>query len=404
VPGKNLICIVVDRLHAGTLGAYGNSWVRTGHFDHLAGESFLLDQAYIDSPQLDRLYRAYWHGIPTVARHRTPGESLPSLVRAGGSHAALVTDDPQVRALPQARDFGERLLVDVPAAEHSAGDVSESQMARLFTAVTQWLDSAPAPFFLWVHARGMAGDWDAPLALRNAYADEEDPTPPDFITVPNRRLMENYDPDLLLGIVHAYAGQVTQFDACLGALLDYLEESGLAATTQLTLLGARGFPLGEHLRVGACDDALYNELLQMPWLMRFPDGLGKLDRSQALARPSDLPGTLLEWLELDRSQLGTGAASLLPLVRGDEVAMRDRLCMLGPEDKAIRTQAWFLRRPASGPPELYAKPSDRWEVNEVSKLCTDVVEGLEQALDQIEQVDQESMLAPLADLLTTVVD
>ena len=36
------------------------------------------------------------------------------------------------------------------------------------------------------------------------------------------------------------------------------------------LISPRGFPLGEHWRVGPCDDALFGELVHVPWMMQFP--------------------------------------------------------------------------------------------------------------------------------------
>ena len=89
---------------------------------------------------------------------------------------------------------------------------------------------------------GLAAPWDAPLEFRNRYAEEEDPEPPKFVQVPDYRLADDYDPDELLGITHAYAGQVSLWDLCLGAFLDHLAESGLVARTQLTLLSAPVFP------------------------------------------------------------------------------------------------------------------------------------------------------------------
>ena len=58
----NAICLVFDRLHAGYVGAYGNSWIETPSFDRLASQAFLFDRALIDSPELERLYRSYWQG------------------------------------------------------------------------------------------------------------------------------------------------------------------------------------------------------------------------------------------------------------------------------------------------------------------------------------------------------
>lgn len=407
MPSKNLICLVVDRLHAGMLGAYGNRWIRTDHFDHLAGESFLFDQAFVECPRLDMLYRAYWLALHAAHRddRAAAGQTFPRILAGAGWHTALVTDEPEITGLASAADFAEQLLLDAPDVHRAAADIAETQLAHVVTTVTQWLDAPREPFCLWVHARGMGADWDAPLALRSQYADDEDPTPPDFVAPPNRWLNEAYDPDELLGITHAYAGQMTLFDACLGALENHLQETHLATTTQLTLLGARGFPLGEHRRVGACDAPLYNETVQIPWLMRFPDGLGKMARSQALVAPSDLPGTLLDWLDLDRGLLPGGrATSLLPIIRGQQDSIRDRLVLVSDDQRAIRTPAWLLRQPTGGPGELYAKPSDRWEVNEIGKLCGDVVAGLEQALAELAEDSQTGELPPLADILVTEVD
>jgi arylsulfatase A-like enzyme len=406
VSRPNLIVIVVDRLHAGMLGAYGNSWIRSLHVDRLAGDSFVFDQAFIESPRLDLSYRAYWRGLHAAQgdRDARAGRSLPAILGAAGWHTALLSDEPEVASLPHAADFAERTLLDAPPVARSAEDASQTGLARLFDAAIAWLAAPREPFCLWIHARGMSAPWDAPLAMRNAYADEEDPVPPQIVDVPDRWLDEDYDPDELLGIVHAYCGQVSLLDACTGALVNHLQATKQIDATQVTFLSARGFSLGEHRRIGACDSALYNETVQIPWLMRFPNGLGALDRSQALVQPSDLPGTLLEWLGLDRSGLGSPAASLLALVRGESPGLRDRIYMLSTGDRAIRTPAWLLRQPADGPPELYAKPSDRWEVNEVSRLCGEVVTGLEAALVEFEQTGATGEPAPLADFLVNEVD
>jgi hypothetical protein len=94
------------------------------------------------------------------------------------------------------------------------------------------------------------------------------------------------------------------------------------------------------------------------------------------------------------------ATSLLPLAQGNFAPLRDRLCITGNRSQAIRTPAWFLR---AGPrPELFAKPDDRWEVNNVASLCPEVVECLHDALDQYEATLPAGRIAdlpPLADVL-----
>ena len=90
-------------------------------------------------------------------------------------------------------------------------------------------------------------------------------------------------------------------------------------------------------------------------------------------------------------------------MRGDRELLRDRALLISRHDRAIRTPGWYLRRPDSGPAELYAKPSDRWEVNEVAKLLPEVTAGLQDALTELEQAG-EATLPPLPDLLVSVMD
>ena len=36
----NVICLAIDRLHLGHLGAYGNAWINTPAIDRLASQSW----------------------------------------------------------------------------------------------------------------------------------------------------------------------------------------------------------------------------------------------------------------------------------------------------------------------------------------------------------------------------
>ncbi len=206
--------------------------------------------------------------------------------------------------------------------------------------------------------------------LRRQYADPEDPPTPDFVDVPDRRLAEDYDPDELLGIVHAFAGQVSLLDTCLGVLRGALGDSPAAVSTLFCLIGARSFPLGEHGQVGGQEAPLYSELLQIPWLLRFPDGRGALDRSSALVQQQDLPATLLAWWQVDTAGPMPGSHDLSPLVQNDRLTVRDRVVVTAsPHEHVLRTPAWYLRatKPMDSPRfELFTKPSDRWDVNQVA--------------------------------------
>ncbi|MGA2068515.1 MAG: sulfatase-like hydrolase/transferase [Thermoguttaceae bacterium] len=400
----NAICLVIDRLRAGCLGAYGNSWIETPATDRLAAESFVFDQALVDTPRLDLLYRSYWQGWPALTARQPQGRpTLPALLAEAGVATALLSDERLVREHPLAVDFDELLQIDPPWQPEMAPDGAfhQTHLARCFVQITDWLQQARRPFFLWCHLGSLGLTWDAPWDFRRRYWAEGDPEPSRSAEVPDRLLPEGHDPDEVLAFSQVYAGQVSLLDTCLGGLWEALEEHPAAKETLLVVTSSRGFPLGEHRRLGPCDEALYSELVQVPLMIRFPDRLGAAGRSQALVEPSDLWATLLDyWSPADVPPSPT-AATLMPVVREEVATVRDRLALAGRgAERAIRTPAWYLR--AGGSPELFVKPDDRWEVNNVTVRCLEVVECLQDALAQYEQTVQAgrvSDLPPLGDVL-----
>jgi arylsulfatase A-like enzyme len=324
---------------------------------------------------------------------------LANVLEEAGVATTLVTDDPRVAAHPLAATFGECRSVDGPDVDAPVGDFHETRLAQLFATATAQLAELCEPYLLWVHSQGMLAPWDAPLSYRNQFADEEDPIPPDFAEVPSRMLEKDFDPDELLGITQAYAGQIAVLDACVGGLLTSLAEDPLGTDVACLVTSPRGFPVGEHRRIGFWDNALYGETTQVPWIMRLPDPLALAARTQALAQPADLYPTLLDWYGV-LAEPTAGGHSLVPIVRGNLDRVRDRACVVTDGEQSIRTKAWYLRR--ADRDYLFAKPDDRWEINEVADRCGDVPQLLTEALDQFDQAAQcgdFDGLDPLPDVL-----
>jgi len=420
------LVIVLDRLPAHLIGAYGNAWIRTPALDALAAESLLFEFATIDSPRLDGLYRSFWQGIHAARSNGhevLSANELPSLLRAKGVKPILLTDEPEVAGLPLTQSFDELIRIEGARAAQPADSVESTQLGRFFTTAADAIQSATAgPSLFWLHSQGLAGPWDAPLELRNYYAAEDDPEPPTTVEPPNRLLAPDHDPDERLGIAQAAAGQVTALDECLESLLGAIDPCW-RETALLIVIGARGLPLGEHLRLGPCDEALYEELVHVPLLVRIPDSLAPL-RTQALAQCPDIFATLMDWF--DCQQPGAAGkthsrfqgASLLPLVADPVRSLRDSALTVGARGPAaewsIRTPAWYLRHSSGDsqeePPrvELYVKPDDRFEVNDVARRCGDVVEQLDAAgaamLQAAESGGELESLAPLPSHLVEAVD
>jgi arylsulfatase A-like enzyme len=404
---RNVICVVIDGLQPAFLGAYGNTWIATPSLDRLAAESFICDTALTDTLDLARVYRGFWQGMPAIWPDTEKVESsLIARAAQAGWHTALLTDDPQVAEMPAAADFAQRTLLAADDSSQPASEVDETAAVRFMAEASNWLSEVRQPFFLWMHTRGLFSAWDAPYDLRAQYADEEDPPPPAWLAPQWRQYRDEIDPDELLGLMHAYAGQISLWDACLGSWLDQFRAHPAARDTLLVLLSPRGYPLGEHQQVGRIAPDLYNESVQLTWWWRFPDGLGAPARTSALVLPADLSPTIGQWLNWPDTAAPSGH-SLLPLARWEQSATRQAAVLTaGPEHWALRTPAWHLLAMGSGDSqqvELYAKPGDRYEVNDVAIRAPEIAAGLSQQLQRA-VATPTTELADLDPSLVTVVD
>jgi hypothetical protein len=173
----NAICLVVDRLHAGCIGAYGNAWIETPSIDRLASRSLVFDQALVDSPCLEQLYRSYWQGWHSLCPE--PSQSRPTLaamLRDIGVNTVLMTDEQRIARHPLAVDFDELIDIDPPWQPQTAGKIENTHFARCFARMIAWLEAAQeanslqvsggSPFMLWCHLGGLGTTWDAPLRFR----------------------------------------------------------------------------------------------------------------------------------------------------------------------------------------------------------------------------------------------
>ena len=342
----NAVVMVVDRLGASYLGPYGNTWIETPSCNRLAAQSTLFEWALTDAVDLRTVYRSYWQGLHALCPERSI-LSLPEALAAGGIHCTLVTDEPQLLDFPGVAAFAERILLTPAPVEHPATEVVQTQMAQLLAAAAEQLERMPEPFLLWIHSRGMAGPWDGPVELRNQFADEEDPSPPDLVTPPVKRFDSACDPDELLGYQHAYAGQVALLDLCLEAFLETAQATAGWERTLLALTSPRGYPLGEHRWVGASDEVVYEEQIHVPCLIRLPHDRHAGVRCQQLVQPPDVCASLLEAFQVTpdsedrwaRSLLsgGGGRPASLARPRGDEHA-----------GSASVANARLVARPAAG--------------------------------------------------------
>ncbi|MFO0884521.1 MAG: hypothetical protein U0894_10080 [Pirellulales bacterium] len=241
------------------------------------------------------------------------------------------------------------------------------------------------------HGRGLG----CTTRISQSVADEDDPLPGDFVQPPEQWIPKEFDPDELLGVQHAYAGQVSLLDLCLEEILTAIDELPAERSHGGTHFAA-WLSAGEHLQIEFAHADLYSELIQLPLIVRHPQKYAQLTRVQELLQPADLCTTLVEGLRLDLPALiaATPSGGLFSLAFTPQESQRSIAVCVSDDEWAVRTYAWQLRQkgswkeqsslksevsedePSEGETgELYVKPDDRFEVVEIASRRLQIVRG-----------------------------
>jgi hypothetical protein len=349
-----ILVVEVSALHLGFLGCYGNDWVATPNLDRLAAESIVFDQHFADRPQSGSAAGTGRYVFPGAEQH--PGDGCQDM----GVHRAPIDvlkgfGAAAVRAIEQSREQNHTVL--------------------------------------WIEGPSLAPPWRLPAKVLASYVDDEagdeEQSPP--LTSPDVGLHHVAEADL--DRLHAaYAGVVSYFDTQIGRVLDHLRKKKRSEGLLICVTARCGLPLGEHALTGLARAWLHDETVHVPLLLRLPEAANAGERVAALTQPIDLLPTLREYLGLAPAP-GHGL-SLWPLMRGGSEPIRP-YALSG--QRIGDSEEWLLRTPdfafllpisvpAADPPrrpQLYAKPDDRWEVNDLAPRHEEYTELLEKTLRQV---------------------
>lgn len=271
--------------------------------------------------------------------------------------------------------------------------------------------------FLWVDYFDPHEPWDPPEPYWSMYK-TPGYTGPDLIDPVAGPTAGYLTEEEVLRIRSLYAGEVTFVDKWVGVLLDRIRDLGLDENTLIIHLSDHGEPFGEHGIIRKARPWNYEELVRIPWIIRHPEGVGAGQVCEALVQPTDLMPTILDFLGIREKlslpytaprttadlfpqdmvshtqDITMHGVSLLPLMRG-EVAQIRPYAYTGHHGKQWSLQnhewrllvpmdgpngAWVSGRRGEAPMELYHRPSDPGDQQDVAAQHPEVVEEMELAL------------------------
>lgn len=413
---RKVIVLVVDRLNPSQIGAYGNTCHNTDAINQIASQGILFDQAVSPIANLEASYRQFFNAASNRSDSKSPDETWLAAISRSGVETTFMCDRAWLAESQVLDGFDSVSQLSVKPLDRLASRASQTSLARFFAQAIDRLESMPSQSLAWIDCSGLAGQWDAPYELRQSLADPDDPEPPTYYE-PASFVFDTKegDPDALLGVQQAVDAQVQMLDDFIGVLLDVLEQPEFA-NTMFCLTSLRGYPLGQHGLVGSADaraaQALplkygYSESLRSPLMVCLPEKRdhGQLVHDQSV-RSGKLvtPAVVLSLIESFLCQADDQVDSWLASNSTLPACDRAIVVVQNEAEVVLLTHAWkFMLNSQTDECELYAKPDDLWEVNDVSQRCPNEVRLFRELVEQLASdpglVDREGFRLP-EDLVT----
>lgn len=342
----SVLLITLDTTRQDALSCYGAFPGLTPNLDRLASEGITYLQAHtvapITLPSHASMLTGLWpprHGLRVNGDTRLPADALTlaELARSRGLETAAFLSA-AVLASTFALDQGFDVYDEVDYQKDKASNSYASRGApETVDAALAWLDARDTsrPFFCWLH-------------LFDAHVPWPDQSP--FMPVARG---------------NPYLAQVALMDRQIGRLVARLEEQKGLEDTLILVVGDHGESLGE--RGEASHGAhCYEATIQVPFLIRHPDGRRAGERSEENVSVVDVFATVCE--ALDVAAPGTDGHSLLtdrvPAERGTYFESLYGYANFGwsPLVGWIQGGRKYMHSPQ---PELYDLGSDPAELNNV---------------------------------------
>jgi arylsulfatase A-like enzyme len=407
----NVVLISIDTLRADHLGSYGDSRGLTPNLDRLAADGVIFRQTITAAPWTLPAMASILTGLtprdhgagritnghdPLGRSPLAPGvRTLAAALGEEGYRTHAIVTNPYLTlhyGLGAGFDGYENLTVEseffLAGRETTAnrliswlwpdlviGDRGETVSAR----AERWLarTGPPQPFFLWLHYVDPHAPYsDAGLARHKSFRSDSLLAPSNgtesftVLTSPDVARLRSGEIRLSAaekkGVRALYADEVRTVDAAVGSVLAALDRLGLRDSTLVVCVGDHGEEFWEHGGVEH-GHTVYEELIRVPLLMRWPGHLPPGEVMDAVSRVIDIVPTVIELIGVPPER--SDGQSLLPLIRGEErgtrVAIVENL-LFAEERVGIRTADRKYIRWESGKEEVYDLDADPAEQRDLA--------------------------------------
>ncbi|MFB6218327.1 MAG: sulfatase [Halobacteriaceae archaeon] len=271
-----------------------------------------------------------------------------------------------------ARSPFRRLAARLRGADTDRPFADASRLVEVEQRATGVIETAPEPFFLWIHYMDAHTPYvPAPRHLR-AVSGSRLGTHRMLLAHARTGLGHGVGERTLADLRTLYRAAVGQVDASVGRLLDALEGAGRRAETAVVVASDHGEEFMEHGHL-AHYPKLYDELVHVPLVVDTPGVEGPPVAGHVGLE--SVPPTVCDLLGVDPPE-GWAGESLLPAARGGaprcspvvSVTVRGESVTSQPIPRSLaegdllvsaRADGWtYIENTATGDAELYHRPTD----------------------------------------------
>ncbi len=322
----NVILISLDTLRADHLGCYGYQRDTSPHIDALAEEAALFERTYAQSSwtlpsHMSMLFslntashQVYFNdqkidgSLPSLATHLRKKGYITHGITGGGYVSGIYGFD---------KDFD---WYEEPVTGSTAQN-GQDEVKQLWGKTAAWMDRhSNKPFFLFLHTFQIHGPYASPEPYNRMYLEKD-------AAWNNIRLVdflnENGDDypftaEEQANIMGLYDGEIRYTDDFLiRQLTSKLRELGIYDNTLIVLTSDHGEEFNDH---GGWLHGrnLYDELLRVPLIFKFPKSAHKGQRVDSLCRIIDILPTVLEMVGIPFEPDSVEGRSLMDFLSGNE--------------------------------------------------------------------------------------
>ena len=358
----NIILLLADDQRADTIGAHGNTAIKTPNLDQLASSGYSFRNNYCAGSFSGAVCVAsramlmtgrHWMRIPTAKKSSDWAELplLPSWLEKQADYKTFIVGKWHngKATLQQAFSDGKSVYMGgmVNHAAFEVQDFTDNQLSASRDAggfssevfadeAVDFIESAKTdqPFFLYVAFTAPHDPRNPPEEFREMYYQNRPPLPQNFLpehpfkNAPQSTMGrdEGLAPwprtrEVVSDQLCEYYGLVTHLDLQVGRILAALKDSPHADNTYVIYTADHGLAMGSHGLLGKQN--IYEQSMKCPLLISGPN-INRDQSSQAFTYVHDLYATICDFAEVKQPE-GIDSLSLASLINGDSEKVRDSI-------------------------------------------------------------------------------